>query len=242
MTVDDYYFHVIMLRTQSEDVPSVLFYRLLLTYLEGPQHLLQTVNKQAYYRLSIWQEDEEIAEMYEGITPVLLADKIFLSQAHVNFSHEPKSPELSIVVREHYSQKDRDFGKAALKLDHIIYNYVHLRQRFFSLQEATLVTEKGNMRIVYNIFVESSKYQLDVYIRKFKENEREVMRAKRSINTRKKEILNKSAEAAKKKGLKIQLSAIEEESGYSKEGEVKKEKEKRKVTEMESIPEFKGKL
>jgi hypothetical protein len=42
--------------------------------------------------------------------------------------------------------------------------------------------------------VERDKYALDGYIKRFKENERDVMRAKRNINNYKKEMINKSLE------------------------------------------------
>lgn len=42
--------------------------------------------------------------------------------------------------------------------------------------------------------MERDKYALDGYIKKFKENEKDVLRAKRNINNYKKELLNKSLE------------------------------------------------
>jgi hypothetical protein len=74
-----------------------------------------------------------------------------------------------------------------LTLSKVVQNYSELRQRFFSLQECNLSSSNCSLKVIYNIFVESSKTELDTYIHKFKENERAVMKAKRNINRKKNE-------------------------------------------------------
>jgi hypothetical protein len=48
------------------------------------------------------------------------------------------------------------------------------------------------MKLVFSIFVESDKHELNEYVKRFKENERNVLRAKRNINNYKKEMMHRS--------------------------------------------------
>jgi hypothetical protein len=60
--------------------------------------------------------------------------------------------------------------------------------------------------------VERDKYGLDGYIKRFKENEKDVLRAKRNINNYKKELHNKS---------------LEREAAHKEKVQAKQNKEKR---------------
>jgi hypothetical protein len=70
--------------------------------------------------------------------------------------------------------------------------YVDQSQRFNSLLEATINTPTTQYKLVFSIFVEKDKYALDQYVKRFKENEKDVLRSKRNINIYKREMLNKS--------------------------------------------------
>jgi hypothetical protein len=76
--------------------------------------------------------------MVEGINPVVLADKIFISNAIINFSHAVNSPILKVRLNSHFRNDDIILGEAELNLQKINDNYFQFTQRFNSLQFITL--------------------------------------------------------------------------------------------------------
>lgn len=162
-----------------------LYYRLYVTYFEANPDLLRATNRNAFYRLSIYHKEQPITEMVQGINPVILADKIFLNSAVLNFQQPVAQPLLKVRLKSHYSMNETTIGQADLNLQRINDNYFQFTQRFNSLQSITFCSEKGQLRLIFNIFVEKNKADLDLYIKRFKENQREVMRAKRYVANKK---------------------------------------------------------
>jgi len=72
--------------------------------------------------------------MVEGINPVILADKIFLNNAVLNFSHLVSKPALTVRLRSHHGMNEFTVGQADLNLQRINDNYFQFSQRFNSLQ------------------------------------------------------------------------------------------------------------
>jgi len=66
------------------------------TYFEANADILKATNRNAFYRLFILDGETLLAEMVEGINPVILADKIFLNSAVLNFRHLVSKPTLKV--------------------------------------------------------------------------------------------------------------------------------------------------
>lgn len=93
-----------------------LFYRLYVTYIEAPPNFIKAINKLAFYRLSLSQAENKITQMTEGINPVVLADKIFISNAQLNFSLSVETPNLKIALHSHFGIDDKTLGTGELNL------------------------------------------------------------------------------------------------------------------------------
>lgn len=113
---------------------TTLYYRLYVTFFEAHADILKVTNRNAFYRLSIYDEDSMITEMVEGINPVILADKIFLNSAVLNFQNSVTQPLLKVKLKSHYGMNDVTIGEAELNLQRINENYFQFTQRFNSLQ------------------------------------------------------------------------------------------------------------
>lgn len=75
--------------------------------------------------------------MLEGASPAILADKIFLTKALINFTHSKTGKELIVRLTEHY-EGDRLLGEGTFDLRPIKERYLEQSQRFFSLQNVVL--------------------------------------------------------------------------------------------------------
>jgi hypothetical protein len=129
--------------------------------------------------------------MHEGASPAILAEKIFLTKALINFSQQFDRNLLTVKLIEHY-EEDRLLGVGIYDLQEVKSKYLEKAQRFHSMQNVLLTTPNGTMKLVFSIFVESDKHELNEYVKRFKENERNVLRAKRNINNYKKEMMHRS--------------------------------------------------
>ncbi len=54
--------------------------------------------------------------MMEGINPAILADKIFLKNAVINFHHSPDHPVVAIRLWFHFKGTDEILGDSTLSL------------------------------------------------------------------------------------------------------------------------------
>lgn len=71
---------------EGSPLPDRLYYRLYVSYIEAPKEQVARINKQAYFRISIWDNDRLLGEMMEGSAPAILAEKVFLTKGAINFS------------------------------------------------------------------------------------------------------------------------------------------------------------
>jgi hypothetical protein len=105
--------------------------------------------------------------MLEGASPAILIDKIYLTKALINFTQEFQGKKLVIKLTEHYNE-DHLLGVGTYDLEPIRKRYLEKTQRFNSQQEVSLSTNSGKMKLVFSIFLESDRYLLEQYVRKFK--------------------------------------------------------------------------
>ena len=61
--------------------------------------------------------------MLEGLNPVVLANKVFLRNACLNFDHNPKKPQLKMHLWYHYRGEDHVLARAELDLTEINKNF-----------------------------------------------------------------------------------------------------------------------
>lgn len=69
-------------------MPDSLSFRVYPTFIEASKEQLKRVNRNSYYRFSIYEGTTLMGEMMEGSPPAILGDKIFLAKAMINFSQK----------------------------------------------------------------------------------------------------------------------------------------------------------
>ena len=149
-----------------------LYYRLYVLYFEGEQAVLKTINSGAFFRISIWNKEVELATMIEGLNPVMLANKMFLGSTSINFSHAPPPHRLQARLGSHVNSCDYVMGSAELDLENINNNFTERGERFSGQESIPFALKEGELRLVFNIFVETGKVELDSSIREFKRFEK----------------------------------------------------------------------
>jgi hypothetical protein len=87
---------------EGSTAPERLHFRLYLSYIEASREQLQRLNRQAYYRISVWDNDKLLAEMQEGSAPAILAEKVFLTKAAINFSQRIDGRHIVLKLTEYY--------------------------------------------------------------------------------------------------------------------------------------------
>jgi len=152
-----------------ETNPKVLHFRIYPTFIEANKEQIKTINRHSYYRLAAYQGETLLGDMMEGASPAILADKIFLTKALINFSQAVKDKEVIIKMTE-YFESEKLVGVGTFDPQNIKRKFLEESQRFFSLQTAIINTSNGPLKLVFSIFVEADKHELDQYIKRFKEN------------------------------------------------------------------------
>jgi hypothetical protein len=157
-------------------------------YFEASQAVIRSLNKEAFYRLSVWSGKDKIADMIEGLSPVILANKIFLSKASINFALASRQVTPEVVLWYYFKEDEHVLGKAHLDLTEINQKFTQSKERMASHQSLGFKLEEGEVKMFFNIFVERSKISLDAFVRKFKEDEQEGNRLRRIESNKEKKL------------------------------------------------------
>ena len=144
-----------------------LYYRIYILYFETNPSTLKNINRKAFYRVSVWQKDEELADMSEGLNPTILADKIFLPNACLNFNNVTTQPQLNLHLWYRHKADDSVLAQADFDLSHFNKRFRQKSEKQFVRQNLLFPLGNDSLTLVFNLFIETGKIELDTNVRKF---------------------------------------------------------------------------
>ena len=108
--------------------------------------------------------------MVEGTNPVILANKIFIGNPSLHFESTTKRASLTLRLGYTFKGSDRKLGEGVLDLTAINSKFLDADEKYKLKESLGFKLEEGEAKLVFNIFVERGKVELDRYVTSFKEN------------------------------------------------------------------------